>query len=118
MNSFKQLLGKKGENKAISYLHNHGFSVIKKHHVSPFGEIDIIAKKRNILYFIEVKTRSNVNKGKPYESVTKTKIEHLEKTAKYFLLKNKYRDYKLSIGVISIVIDKDIDKIDFYESIY
>ena len=52
------LFGFKSEDKAVKYLKNQGFEIITRNFKSKFGEIDIIAKKTNILHFIEVKATS------------------------------------------------------------
>ena len=92
MSLYQKNLGKIGENLAIDFLKSHNFSVLEKNFRSRLGEIDIIAKKDHCLYFIEVKTRSNLNHGAPYEAVNKRKIYHIKKTAQFYLLKNKFED--------------------------
>lgn len=44
-----------GEDKACKFLKKQGFEILKRNFHSKFGEIDIIAKKDEILHFIEVK---------------------------------------------------------------
>ncbi|MCL4363701.1 YraN family protein, partial [Patescibacteria group bacterium] len=80
------------------------------------GEIDIVAEKKQILYFIEVKTRSNLNKGKPYEAVNKRKIDHMYKAANYFLLKYPHKNYRLRLAVISILLGAK-KEVEFYDDI-
>jgi len=110
-------IGKLGEKKALLYLKEKNYSIVAKNFKSKFGEIDIIAKKDHCLYFIEVKTRTNISKGMPYEAVNYTKIKHIEMAAKYYLLKNDYKDYKLKIGVISILIINKKTEIQFWDNI-
>lgn len=111
-------LGKTGEEKAARYLRGHGFTIIKTNFRCPYGEIDIIARKAHTLYFIEVKTRSTDNKGKPYESVTQQKINKLEKASRLFLLQNDYKAYTLRIGVVSIMIDGNNEDMVFYDTVH
>lgn len=117
MSQYPISIGKLGENKALLYLKDLNYSIIKKNFKSKFGEIDIIASKDNCLYFIEVKTRTNISKGMPYEAVNYTKIKHIEMAAKYYLLKNNYKDYKLKIGVVSILILNDKTEIQFWDNV-
>lgn len=93
--------------------------IIKKNFRSPFGEVDIIAKKNNILHFIEVKTRKSLRFGQPYEAVNFYKLKHLKKTIDYYLLKKKLYDYKLSLDVISIILDSKNQplKISFFKNL-
>jgi len=116
MSFYQKQLGKIGEQRAVDYLKNNGFTIVKKNFRAYTGEIDIIAKKQNCLYFIEVKTRSNLKKGQPWEAVNKIKIYHIKKTANYFLLKYGYKEYKLKIGVISVLLGVD-EKIKFFDDL-
>ncbi|NCA94220.1 MAG: hypothetical protein EOM84_03470, partial [Sphingobacteriia bacterium] len=54
-------MGLLGEDVACKYLAKHGFTVIERNYTRKWGEIDIIAIKDEVLYFIEVKSRK-VNK--------------------------------------------------------
>ncbi|MBI5127769.1 YraN family protein [Candidatus Roizmanbacteria bacterium] len=117
MSFYQKNIGKLGEQKALLFLKDNGFTILKTNFRSRQGEIDLIAKKDRTVYFIEVKTRTSLNKGYPYEAVNKTKIFRLKKTANYFLLKSNYKDYKLKLGVISLVLDKEKDSLKFYDDL-
>lgn len=110
-------LGSKGEELAIDYLKSNQYSILEKNFDSKYGEIDIIAEKNHCLYFVEVKTRSNLNYGQPYEAVTKWKISHIKRASQYYLLKNNYSDYRLKIAVFSIVISDRKTEIKFWDDI-
>ena len=118
--SHNRAIGRIGETEAINYLHSKGYHVVEQNFYTHWGEIDIIAKKDKKLSFIEVKTRTGQNKGKPFDSVTSSKIKHLFRPIRLYLLQNNYKDYKLSLDVISIVLKEDlsVDKINHYENIY
>jgi len=118
MSQYPRNIGKIGEQKASEYLNKNGFVILKKNFRSLMGEIDIIAKKEKTVYFIEVKTRTNLEKGYPYEAVNQIKINHLKKAANFFLLKSAHKDYKLKIGVISIILIGNKETIKFYDDIY
>lgn len=118
MTLYKKHFGKKGEEIAVDYLTDNGFKILEKNFRSKFGEIDIIAQKGQKLFFVEVKTRSNLRQGMPYEAVNKHKIHQIKKAATYFLLENDFKDYKYAISVISILMeDQMIDKLQFFESV-
>ena len=63
-----------GEDIAVKYLKNKGFSIVCLNYRKKYGEIDIIAKKGTILHFVEVKTVSHENfvsfSGDPVGSVS------------------------------------------------
>jgi putative endonuclease len=117
MSQYPNNIGKLGEQKALLYLKDKGYKLLDKNFKSKFGEIDIIVSKDDCVYFIEVKTRTNTRKGMPYEAVNYTKIKHIYRAANYYLLKNDYKDYKLKIGVISILIINNGVEIKFWDNV-
>ena len=78
-------LGREGEKTARSYLIKNGWKILKKNYKTPFGEIDIIAKKDDIIAFIEVKTRLTDIFGLPSEAVTnQRKLRYIRGANYYF----------------------------------
>ncbi|BCX80110.1 YraN family protein [Campylobacter sp. 19-13652] len=59
MGIFSYIFGKEGEDRAASWLMSRGFTIMQRNFKSRFGEIDIIAKKDDILHFIEVKASTS-----------------------------------------------------------
>lgn len=57
----KQVVGNLGENVSANFLIAKGYSIIAKNYRKKFGEIDIVAKKRGKIHFVEVKTVSRDN---------------------------------------------------------
>lgn len=112
-------VGKIGESIARKFLLDQDFIILDMNVTSRWGEIDIVASKRNALHFIEVKTRIGLLKGKPYESVNYFKLKTLGRSIEYYLLKNKIKNTKLSLDVVSIVLDEDLslNKLDYYENV-
>lgn len=119
MSLVSRSLGIYGESSATKYLQKKGYSILTKNEKNKFGEIDIVAQKKHKIVFIEVKTRSSLRSGKPYESVTYAKQKRLLRAAQYYILKNNLSAYKLSIGVISIITgdSENKEKVDFFEDI-
>lgn len=76
-------IGKIGEDLATKYLENIGYSIIERNFIAKQGEIDIIAKDKEELVFIEVKTRTNALYGQPVDAVNRIKQKHLVKTVNY-----------------------------------
>ena len=66
--------GNKGEDLACEYLIKNGYEILERNkHFSKLCEIDIIAKFKNKIVFIEVKTRKTDAFGTPMEAITKSK---------------------------------------------
>ncbi|MEG2814396.1 MAG: ribonuclease HII, partial [Oscillospiraceae bacterium] len=68
-----QKRGELGEEIVTEYLISKGYLVLEKNHHSSFGEIDIIAKKENIIAFVEVKARKQGSLISAKESVNRSK---------------------------------------------
>ena len=64
-----QAKGKLGECIARIYLRLHLYKILEKNFRTNTGEIDIIAKKGETIVFVEVKFRTNTEKGLPREAV-------------------------------------------------
>ena len=109
-----KLKGKLGEDKAKEFLLQKGFKILDTNfHYSRYGEIDIIAKKSNIIYFVEVKYRTTNTYGMPFEAITKTKLEKIISCARYYLLTSNVKYCSYRISAISIL----DNKIEFIENI-
>ncbi len=78
-------IGTAYEKKAVLFLQNQGYQIIKQNFRCRQGEIDIIAKDREYLVFIEVKYRKNAYEGAALEAVTPQKQHKIMRTAKYYL---------------------------------
>jgi putative endonuclease len=106
--SSKKLVGKIGEEMALSYLKEKGYQLLEKNFYCRWGEIDLIFKKEDKIIFVEVKTRVGDKKGKPYEAVNFYKIKDLKRAINFYLLKKNYFQHKLSLEIVSVVLNSDL----------
>lgn len=94
----RRLLGNFGEKAAAKFLKKKGYRIVKKNYVALGHEIDIIAKNREHLIFVEVKTRTlGADKNyisRPAVAVTPDKQMAIIKAAKYYIGGRKYRNEK------------------------
>lgn len=97
-------LGKKGEKAAARYLMLKGYEIIEMNWFCAAGEADIVAWGEECLVFCEVKTRSNIDKGFPSESVTKKKRQKYEKIAAWYLQEHDWYDVCIRFDVIDILV--------------
>ena len=81
----KKETGNAGEDKASSYLIKKGYEIIQRNYRTRRGEIDIIAKKEELLVFVEVKTLPNGNAELLSHVLDQRKQKRIIKTAKCFL---------------------------------
>ena len=78
-------LGKSGETQCVQYLIDRDYQILHKNYRSPYGEIDIIAKDKHHLVFIEVKTRTTSDLDKAKWDITYTKQKKITRTAMCFI---------------------------------
>jgi len=97
-------LGKLGEELAIDYLKKDGYTILNTNWTFQKAEIDIIAKKENILAIVEVKTRSSLEFGLPQDFVTPKKIQLLVKAVDAYVSE---RDLDLDVRFDIIAINKE-----------
>ncbi|MBR5304456.1 MAG: YraN family protein [Candidatus Gastranaerophilales bacterium] len=114
-----KIIGKYGEDIAKDFLIKQGFEILEmNYHYSKIAEIDIIASKKEVLHFIEVKTRTQELFGTPLEAITPKKLKQIYSCAIEYINKTKKRYKKYQIDAIGIILDKEkIEKIDFVENI-
>ena len=62
-------LGARGETAAVKALRRAGYKIRDRNYHTRWGEVDIIADQRDVLAFVEVKTRSDDRRGAPAEAV-------------------------------------------------
>jgi putative endonuclease len=80
--------GEKGEELAAGWLSGKGFTILQRNWRQGRYEVDIIALRKQILHFVEVKARSTGTYGHPEETVTRKKIRNMMRAAAAFLYQN------------------------------
>ena len=106
----KKQTGDAGEKYCVKYLKKHGYKVICRNYRKPYGEIDIVASKGDLLCFVEVKTRHNGSLTEPYEAVDFKKQRRLIKAAQSYLTENNVESY-CRFDVCEVITDKDTLKL-------
>lgn len=96
-------LGKSGEEAALRYLIKKRYKILARGFRLFRGEIDIIARERNTLVFVEVKTRSHKDFGFPEEAITPSKQKQIRKIAEGFLMKNNMENAECRFDVLSLI---------------
>ena len=87
--SRRQALGTRGEELAAAFLTRAGLEVVARNYRSRLGEIDLVARDRDELVFVEVKTRSSTAFGEPAEAVSPRKARRLRTLAARWLAERR-----------------------------
>lgn len=102
-------LGQHGEELALKKLIGLGYKVLDKNFTCKIGEIDLIAKDKDALVFIEVRSKSNKEYGVPQETVNHKKQQKIRRVAEYYLIKNNLQDVYCRFDVIGILWQKNME---------
>lgn len=110
--------GQDGENLTCDYLIAKGYSLIARNWRFRHWEADIIAAKNGILHFIEVKTRYSQRYGRPEESITREKMNHLRDLAREYQYRHPGWKY-IQFDVVAItLVDQQVKEIFMIEDVY
>jgi putative endonuclease len=100
-------LGDIGEQLAMNFLKKKGFRILETNYRCPQAEIDIIARQKDCLVFVEVRTKTNLAFGSPEESITSAKKRHLEMAANHYLQNHDKLPASWRIDVVAIELEAD-----------
>lgn len=106
----KKQTGDAGEEYCAKHLKKSGFKILDRNYRKPFGEIDIIAVKDNVLCFVEVKTRHYKSMTQPYEAVDFRKRHRIIKAAQAYITEKDYQMF-CRFDVCEVITDKDTLKL-------
>lgn len=107
----KDILGQRGEELAVEYLVNGGYTVIDRNWRCAHGEIDIIARHDAEVVFIEVKTRSGVGYGHPLDAVTPVKLARLRRLVGAWCADNEPKAV-VRLDVVGVIVEGEHVHID------
>ena len=101
----RQEVGKLGEKLAQKFLKKRGYRILETGFRCREGEIDIVARQKDYLVFVEVRTKSNLDFGTPEESITQSKKEKLIASALTYIEAHPNSPSSWRIDVVAIEID-------------
>ena len=95
--------GRWGEQLAVDYLTERGFAILARNYRTKFGEIDIIARRKGLVCFFEVKARGPGSLISPLEAITTAKAKTMKRVAEHYLMKHPRAErMPCSFGVTGI----------------
>jgi putative endonuclease len=99
-------LGRLGEARARAYLLARGWTIAAQNYRFGRREVDIVARKGNLVAFVEVKTRAGDGFGTPEEAVTRLKRREIEIVAREYLCRHRLDDVDVRLDVISVSVGR------------
>ena len=124
--SKSQKTGEVGEHVAVHYLQTKGYLIVERNYTKKWGEIDIVARKADIIHFIEVKSKSTdlektqnyIDAYKPEDGMHPWKIKRLMRTIQTYLLERRVRrDWQFDLIILYLDNRAKKAKVNFMENI-
>lgn len=97
-------LGRLGERAAAEFLKKSGYTILANNYRAKPGEIDLIASAKNVVVFIEVKTRRSTAFGTPAEAVNYRKQQKIIKTALCYLQQHGLQDVPVQFDIVEVYV--------------
>ena len=110
-------LGKKGEDLAVEFLQKRSYDILERNWRFKKAEVDIIARKKDVLAIIEVKTRSTNHFGNPQDFVNQKKIKLLVEAINEYVTR-KDLDVEVRFDIIAILKNQQTFEIDHIEDAF
>lgn len=116
MKTFNRQTGAIAEDIAARALKEKGYMILERNFSNRFGEIDIIAKDRQILVFVEVKAKIGIEFGLPEEMISPGKLRRIRSMATVYM---KGESLPCRIDVVAIVLgdNNDVIRLTHYENV-
>lgn len=99
----KDALGRRGEAIAARHLVGRGLTIVERNWRCEHGEIDLVARDRDELVFVEVKTRSSIAYGHPLEAITPRKLARLKRLAGAWCLAHPEQHGQIRIDAVAVI---------------
>ena len=118
MQNKRQQFGKSSENLAVWYLKKNGYKILEQNYRTQLGEIDIIAKEKKTIVFVEVKSRKSIRYGNPKWAVTLKKQHKISMVALQYLKSIRQTDARARFDVVAIISNRDQPQIEIVKNAF
>jgi len=118
MRNRQQKSGEKGEAIAVRQLKKNGYKIIETNYRIQLGEIDVIAKDKDTIVFVEVKARRSVHFGSPKGAVTTQKQKKISMVALYYLKATNQITAKARFDVVAVNLNRDKPRVEIIKNAF
>ena len=103
--TYQREIGNTGEHLAAEYLKEKGYQLLDQNFHTRYGELDLVMLNNEIIVFVEVKARTSKAFGSPEDSITPSKLEHIQNAGLLWLQEHPEAPDDWRIDVVSILMD-------------
>lgn len=104
MTKSRQWLGRYGEDRACEYLVGNGYEILDRNWRYSEGELDIVCTFQRTLVFVEVKTRTSLAFGSPFEAVTTQKLAKIRRLAANWCAQRQVSNSQVRFDAIGVLV--------------
>ena len=123
----RRKIGDVGEGVACRYLQKQGYGILERNYLKPWGEIDIVAEKGNLLSFVEVKSVTREPLGlvsresiRPEENMHPGKVRRLHRAVQTYLMDHNIpqdRPWQIDLACVFLDFSAKRAKVEMFENI-
>lgn len=111
--------GSIGEDIAVTFLEENGYTVLDRNYAFERSEVDIVAYNQKEIIFVEVKMRSSLSYGRPEDAVTEEKKKSIYKAAEAWMYERKMEGAPVRFDVVAIMKESgEKAEIDHFENAF
>ncbi|MGH2398315.1 MAG: YraN family protein [bacterium] len=100
----RRALGRIGESAARDFLEQGGYRIIASNFRCRYGELDLIAQQGEVIVFVEVKARTTIDYGRPFDAITPLKQRRLLRLALYYLKGRNWLRRPIRFDAVSVTL--------------
>ncbi len=117
MKSKNRETGRLAESLASKALREKGYLILESNFSNRYGEIDIIAKDKEILVFVEVKAKKGTDFGIPEEMISRGKLRRVKNMATVYM-KGELLPCRIDIVAVVLSPENELIRLTHYENVY
>lgn len=118
----KKIIGNRGEQLVEKFLVKQGFKVLDRNYLRPWGEIDIVAKNKDIIHFVEVKARKiysqagkNSSDYRPEDQMHAWKVKRFKRIIETWIMDRDYDGtWQIDVAIAYVSDDRDLETVDMF----
>lgn len=109
--------GNKGESLAADFLQKKGYEIVARNYRYKHAEIDLIVQQKNLLVFVEVKTRSSSSFGEPEAFVDVKKASKIFEGAEQYIHEVNWNG-NIRFDIVSVKMDPNQEIVHFEDAFH
>lgn len=118
MKAEKRKVGQLGESLARDYLKRKGYRILEQNYRTRYAEIDLVARQKDVLVFVEVRTKVGERFGTPEETLNWKKLQQVKRNAFSYASRVKWNKlYRVDAVCIILNEDQTVGSIRHHENI-